>query len=190
MTTALITGPTIEPVTLADVKAHLRDRHRRRRPTPAGGYRRGAHPIEVATRRALIRQTWRLYLDGWPEGRAVPDPRFAGDPIAAVTFYDIAGVARQWGPENWRPTMPRRRPGWSPRAERTPALYDNGVEIDIVAGYGVSSIDVPAPLRQAVMVLVASWYERRGMVGARFRRRAGPARLRRALIAPFKVRTL
>ncbi len=41
----------------------------------------------------------------------------------------------------------------------------NGIEIDVTAGYGPSSLDVPAPLRQAIMMLVAHWYEHRGAVG-------------------------
>lgn len=189
MTTALITGPTIEPVTLADVKAHLRiDTPDEDQLLQAAIVAARVH-LEAATRRALIRQTWRLYLDAWPDGRSVPIPLSPVIAIAGVTFYDIAGVARQWGPENWRLDQAAAPTRLVARVRPQPALYDNGVEIDVVAGYGVSSIDVPGPLRQAVMVLVAGWYERRGMVGHAFADALAPPGFD-ALIAPYKVRRL
>ena len=37
----------------------------------------------------------------------------------------------------------------------------NGVKITFTAGYGDAAGDVPEPLRQALLLLVAHWYERR-----------------------------
>jgi uncharacterized phiE125 gp8 family phage protein len=37
----------------------------------------------------------------------------------------------------------------------------NGIEIAITAGFGPDPIDVPAPIRQALLLLVAHWYENR-----------------------------
>ncbi len=39
-----------------------------------------------------------------------------------------------------------------------------GIEIDITAGYGDAAADVPAPIRQALLLLVAHWYEHRDPV--------------------------
>jgi uncharacterized phiE125 gp8 family phage protein len=40
-------------------------------------------------------------------------------------------------------------------------LAANGIEIDFVAGYGDAPSDVPQPIRQALLLLVAHWYENR-----------------------------
>ncbi len=189
MTTALISGPTIEPVTLADVKAHLRlDTPDEDRLLQAAIVAARVH-IEAVTRRCLIRQLWRIYLDEWPEGRSVPIPLSPLIAVNEVTFYDVAGVARQWSADNWRVDISSSPARLIARIRPQAALYDNGIEIDVLAGYGVSSIDVPAPLRQAVMVLVAHWYEARGMVGHDFAGAIAPPGFD-ALIAPYKVRSL
>ncbi len=62
----------------------------------------------------------------------------------------------------------------------------NGIEIDIRAGYGVSSVDVPSPLRQAIMMLVAHWYEHRAAVGHDMAVETVPYGFE-ALIAPYRV---
>ena len=65
----------------------------------------------------------------------------------------------------------------------------NGIEIDVTAGYGPSSVDVPAPLRQAVMMLVAHWYEHRGAVGHDMAGAVPPHGFD-ALIAPYRIHAL
>lgn len=43
-----------------------------------------------------------------------------------------------------------------------PGAAAGGIAIDVVAGFGASPEDVPAPLRQAIRLLVARWFENRG----------------------------
>lgn len=42
----------------------------------------------------------------------------------------------------------------------------NAVEVDFVVGYGTTAADCPALMRQAILMLVAHWYEHREAVGA------------------------
>jgi uncharacterized phiE125 gp8 family phage protein len=42
-----------------------------------------------------------------------------------------------------------------------PKRTANGIEIAFTAGYGDAVADVPAPIRQAVLLLVTHWYEHR-----------------------------
>jgi uncharacterized phiE125 gp8 family phage protein len=35
------------------------------------------------------------------------------------------------------------------------------LQLDLEAGYGPSDVDVPMPLKQALKMIVAEWYERR-----------------------------
>ena len=37
----------------------------------------------------------------------------------------------------------------------------NGIEIAVTCGFGAQHADVPAPIRQALLLLVAHWYEHR-----------------------------
>ena len=40
-----------------------------------------------------------------------------------------------------------------------------GIEFDILAGFGASAAQTPAPLRQAILLLIARWFENRGDAG-------------------------
>jgi len=189
MTAALITGPALEPVSLADVKAHLRIEQDEDDALLAAAIASARIHVEVATRRALIRQNWRVYLDEWPKGRAIELPVAPVISVNAVTFYDIVGAPTLWDAANWRLEAMANPARLVAKVRPAPALYDNGIEIEVTAGYGVSSIDVPAPLRQAILILVTHWYEHRGMVGHDLAGAIAPAGFE-ALIAPYKVRSL
>ncbi len=66
MTAALITAPALEPVSLADAKAHLRlDSDDDDQLITAAIVAARVH-VEALTRRLLIEQGWRVYLDQWP----------------------------------------------------------------------------------------------------------------------------
>jgi uncharacterized phiE125 gp8 family phage protein len=47
---------------------------------------------------------------------------------------------------------------------KTLVLSPQGIEIDYVAGYGSAADEVPADLRQAVLLLIAHWHEHRDAV--------------------------
>ena len=73
-----------------------------------------------------------------------------------------------------------------PPAPERPAA---GIEIDITCGYGDASADVPEPLRQAIRLLVAHWYENRGLIASGGEVAALPQSAA-ALIAPYRVLAL
>ena len=189
MTAALISGPALEPVSLADVKAHLRIDGDDDDALIAAAITSARVHVEAVTRRALIRQNWRVYLSEWPKGRIVELPVSPLIAVNAITFYDIVGASTLFEAAGWRVEAQASPPRIVAKLMPAAALYDNGIEIDLTAGYGVSSIDVPAPLRQAILILVTHWYEHRGMVGHDFAGAIAPAGFE-ALIAPFKVRSL
>ena len=54
------------------------------------------------------------------------------------------------------PRLVRTASGW-PEPGRVAA----GIEIAFVAGFGALAADVPAPIRHAVLMLIAHWYEHR-----------------------------
>ena len=91
MTAALLTGPALEPVSLAEAKAHLRlDTDDDDQLVTAAIVAARVH-VEAATRRALIEQSWRVYLDAWPRKRIVPIPVAPLIAVDAVTVYNSEG---------------------------------------------------------------------------------------------------
>jgi uncharacterized phiE125 gp8 family phage protein len=189
MTAVLVSGPATEPVSLADVKAHLRVDGTTEDDLIAAAIVAARTHVESETRRQLIAQSWRIYLDEWPSGRTIELPLAPLMSVESVTLYDIVGAAQVMDPETYRVDAARLPPRIVAKLKPAVALYDNGIEIDVTAGYGVTSLAVPAPLRQAILMLVAHWYEHRGAVGFDQAGDVAPLGFE-ALIAPYRVRSL
>ncbi|WP_439542640.1 head-tail connector protein [Hyphomicrobium sp.] len=164
MALALTSGPAVEPVTVSEAKAHLRLDGSAEDILIASLIVTSRLHVEAALGLALITQGWRLTLDRWPEGR---DPvRFPLRPIASVTsvtVYDAGGAPTLVPSDQYlldgHALSPRLIPhgtGW-PR----PGRAATGIEIEFEAGIGEAAEDVPAPIRHAILLLVAHWYEHR-----------------------------
>jgi uncharacterized phiE125 gp8 family phage protein len=69
----------------------------------------------------------------------------------------------------------------------SPGRSTAGIELDVTAGYGDTAVDIPEPLRQAIRLLLAHWYENRAIVAEGST--ALPASVE-ALIAPYRVLSL
>ena len=163
MTAILVTPPAIEPLTLAEVKAHLRLTTSDDDTLLAALITTARLQVEQATRRVLIEQAWRICLDDWPKGGVFTLPITPVVQVTAITVYNASGVPTTL------PTIAYEvdSAGTPPRVAIKAAAGIrqrrrlNGIEIDLVAGYGPSGLAVPHPLRQAILVLVARWYENR-----------------------------
>ena len=101
--------------------------------------------------------------------------------LTAITAYDDEGDPHEIALAQFSETEVAPARLLLPRTvEGMPALRERqGIEIDYAAGYGADREDVPADLRQALLVLVAYWYEHRDAVimagRARWCRRASTA---------------
>ena len=163
MSLALTSGPAVEPVTVSEAKAHLRLDGSAEDILIASLIVTSRLHVEAALGLALITQGWRLTLDRWPPGR---EPvRFPLRPIAAVTsvtLYDANGDATLITSDRYlldgQALSPRLIPngGWT-----APGRAHAGIEIEFEAGIGATAADVPAPIRHAILLLVAHWYEHR-----------------------------
>jgi uncharacterized phiE125 gp8 family phage protein len=162
MPLTLLTGPVAEPVTLADMKAHLRVETSDEDDLIAALVQSARLHVEARTRRALNVQTWRLHLDQWPD-HTIISVRLA--PLRAVTaarLYNEAGVATTLPPSLFQVL------GGAPGrllvgAVPWPSRAAGGIEIDIEAGYGPAAADVPQALRHAIRMLAAYWFENRAL---------------------------
>jgi uncharacterized phiE125 gp8 family phage protein len=187
MTAALITAPALEPVTLEEVKAHLRLDGEDDDAWLTQAIASARRQVESVTRRVLIEQEWRLWLDAWPDDGVLRIPVVPLIAVDAVTVYDAGGEPHVVDPETYavdKASAPARLRFETPPA---PGQALNGIEIDLTAGYGDERGDVPSPLRHAILILVAHWYEYRGLAeAAEATTPAGFA----ALVAPYRILTL
>ena len=140
--------------------------------------------VEEFTRRALITQTWTMYLDAWPQTKndlgwwdGVREGSISGGPSSSVELpigplQSVTSIST-FSQDNSETTFSSdnyflnttKTPGevilntgtvW-PVFTRT----RNGIKIVYVAGYGDNVTDVPSALRTAVKMLAAHWYENR-----------------------------
>lgn len=180
-------GPAIEPVTLDEMDQFLRGDDSLE--TEDSGVLQSLivsarEYVEFQTRRALITQTWTLYLDHYPK---VSDPLGwwdgvrsgsieAGDqrsiilpisPLQSVTSLSTFDTS------NNETLFPADRYYLNITQSMGEVILNNGVvwptftrnrngiKIVYVAGYGDLATDVPGALRTAIKLLVTHWYENR-----------------------------
>jgi uncharacterized phiE125 gp8 family phage protein len=166
MTLVRTVGPAAEPVTLAEVKAHLRLSHSSEDALLDGLIRAAREEVERATGIAMIEQAWRLVLDRLPRSGTVPLSRHPLREVLSVTAYGSEGEASLVDPAGYEVDL-LSRPGRIHFNTQPAALrIMNGIEIDFSAGYGEAGTDVPDGLKRALLMLVAHWYEFRASHGA------------------------
>lgn len=181
----LIAGPAVEPLTLSQTKIFLKIDGTDDDELVTTLIAAARLMVEAAAGRVLINQTWRLVLDEWPWERVLRLPVAPVGSIAAARVFDAVGT-----PQAMAANVLVLEQGNDPPLIRialpSPPIgrLARGLEIDVVAGYGPAATDVPAPLRQAVLRLVARWFENRGDVVSRDAE-ALPVEIA-ALIRPYK----
>ena len=191
MPSILLTGPAVEPVTLAEAKLFLRVEHDDDDDLIAALVAGSRIHVEAQTRRALITQTWRLTRDAWPRsGRffVLPVPLVS---LVAARIYKSDNTTQALDlsaftlDKTAAPAMLAFTPGTLPVPGRPAA----GIEVDVTTGYGAAGENVPEPLRQAIRLLTAHWYENRGLAAVGQQVALLPATVA-ALIAPYRVLSL
>lgn len=162
MPARLITAPAVEPVTLAEAKAHLYVTHSDD-DAIIGAYLAAAREdAEHRLQRALVEQTWELALDAFPNVIVLPMAPLAS--VTSIKYLDADGVEQTLDPATYYvdtdaepgELVAKYGESWpSTRAER------NAVRVRYVAGYGADGRFVPAAIRQWILLRVGALYENR-----------------------------
>ena len=164
MTLVPIAGPTSEPVSLEETKAHLRVDADAEDTLILSLITAARVHVEVSLGVALLTQSWLWLLDRWPEGRIAEIPLRPVQAVTAVRVKDAGGTPVTMPASNYLLDgrgSPARLIASGPAGWPAPGMAANGIEIELQAGYGALASDVPRPIRQAVLLLVAHWFERR-----------------------------
>lgn len=164
MANILLSGPTVEPITLAEAKAHLRVDASGEDSLIQSLIMASRLHIEAALDLALITQSWRHQRDVWPPSRVLILPLRPIQSLTAVTLHDDDATSRTLDVGDFvvdGHANPARLVWRGNGAVPAAGIIANGIEIDIVAGYGDAATDVPQPIRQALLLLIAHWYENR-----------------------------
>ena len=183
--------PASEPVTRDEAKAHLRVTDTAEDALIDRLIAVARQAAEAHTQRAFLAQTFRLVRDKWPNALCLSLPRPPLIAVDAARLYDADGIASVWDAASYSVDV-RWTPGRlclkSGATWPAPGRRQGGIEIDFQAGYGANASDVPAALRQAVLMLVAHLYENREAIAGEtaFEIPAGAA----ALLAPYRVLSL
>ncbi len=158
----LIAGPALEPLSLEEVRAWLRLDTNDEDTLVCALVKAARCAIEQAARRALIAQTWRLRLDRWPLDRILHLPLSPVLSLDAVRVFDAAGTPAALDLKGFYIDQSYTTRLFCDVAPPAPGRLRGGIEIDITVGYGTQALAVPEPLRQAMRMLIAYWFEHRG----------------------------
>jgi uncharacterized phiE125 gp8 family phage protein len=164
MSLALTTPPVVEPVGLAEVKAHLRVPHVDDDALISTLIVSARRRVEMKTGLRLISQGWSQFLDCWPQGGLV---ELKVNPVSAVSDVIVYGDLDTTAPVDpahyfldatANPPRVVFRQGRNPSP---PGRRVKGIEVRFTAGFGLAAA-VPADLKQAILLLVADAYAYRG----------------------------
>ena len=164
MTTALLTPPGSEPLSLTEIKAHLRIDHDHEDELLAGLLTAARQYVEHYCRQKIMLQVWRQYESEFPCDGAltlqVAPVRALNDVIA----FDTQGQPASVDPSSYQlmresdPTIVQFEQSFDP------LQASNGLELDISVGMAEHAVDIDDAIKRAVLLLIGHWYEFRGVV--------------------------
>jgi len=174
MKTAVVTSATGEPLTLSEVKAHLRiSTGETEENTYLNALITAARrEVENLTSRKLMPQTWKVCFDDWPSGDSfeIPYAPLKQIPSTGLKYTSSTGGSTTFSSTAWAADIVSE-PGrlvldynddWP-----TETLHNrNPIEITFKCGYGTvggSSVHrlVPKDIKHAMLLLIGHWHENR-----------------------------
>lgn len=167
MKRVLNTGPTVEPISVAEVKEHCRisydfeddDNYIDSLITVV------RQSTEEFLHRALITQTWQVYMDAWTKTNYIRLPFGSLQSVTHVKYTDTDSTTTTWDTDEYNTDtysdIGRVVLEYGYTFPTTTLHPQNPIEIQFVCGYGDNSDDVPTPILHAILIKVAEHYENR-----------------------------
>jgi uncharacterized phiE125 gp8 family phage protein len=164
MALVMTAAPAAEPISLAEAKAHLRIDANDEDALLGSLITAARMVVERTLSLALITESWSLYLDGWPRSGTIVLPIQPVQVVTAVRVYDPDDTSSTVNSETYSIDVlsePARLVLSAGAVQLSPARLLNAFEVAFTAGYGDEASDVPQPIRHAIKLLVAHWFEHR-----------------------------
>lgn len=167
MSLVLVTAPTKEPVSLPEMKLHLRVDGADDDELIASLIVAARDYVETVTGRKLLAQTWDYALSDWPACDAIVLPFGTLQSVTSVVWKDTTGASTTLtagsdylvetnGTDRGRIVLPYG--GVWPSGTLYPS---NPITVRFVCG-ATSELAVPFPLKAAIKLYVTKLYESRG----------------------------
>ena len=195
---ALLTAAAVDPVTVDEVMAHTRiDTVAEGREYLSAMISSATEFVKTYTGRALTTETWTLTLDEWPldinsvwwngvregtlgmiEGNSVEIRKAPFLAVSSVKTVAEDGTLTTFSSANYYTTTESGfgrlllRSGCAWPDMSPPVRQRGGILITFTAGYGEDPQTVPSPIRHAIKMLAADYYENREAIGEQGRKAA------------------
>jgi uncharacterized phiE125 gp8 family phage protein len=158
----VVTPPASEPVTLAEAKAHLRLEGTEDDTYVTALIQAARQHAEEVCWRGVVTQTWEVVLEHFPDCEAVDLPGGNLGAISSVTYVDADGAEQALNADAYGAdavSVPGRLVlAYNETWPSTRCQWD-AVRVRYTVGWAVA--DVPAPIKQALLLLVSQMYEHR-----------------------------
>jgi len=164
MNETLVTEPTIEIMTLDELKRRIRVEHDDDDSTLTAYLAAARKLAEDNTRLGFINATWTNKMDAFPQCGVIEPSRAPLVSVTSITYIDTNGDTQTWSADDYdvdTDSKPGRITPAYGESWPTTRITLNAVTVTFVAGYGATRPDVPDGLRQAVAMLVGHWNENR-----------------------------
>jgi len=165
-------SPPAEPVTLDEIKDHLRMQDINNFDSQLLGLITASREwIEDCTGRALVQQTWKYYLQDWPSGDEFELPYSPLQSVTSIKYTNSAGTETEWT-NTYYEVDTDSEPGRVILAHgktwpSTTLHPKNPIEIEFVAGYDDDSgsppdytVNIPEAIKNAIKLDVEIRFER------------------------------
>lgn len=170
----LVTGPALDPISLAEAKAHCRVTSADEDGLIAGYVLAARQHVETITNRLLITQTWDYFIDrDWPyfydfdlhcNRRLIELPRAPVQSITSISYVDTNGAMQTLASNQYladlTSSIARIEPAYSVQWP-TVRCQAKAITVRFIAGYGDQPGAIPEPIRHAMLLLIGHWYESR-----------------------------
>lgn len=166
MTIIDLTPPLVEPLTLAEVRAHLRLDTEDEDALLGALITVAREHLERETGLVLASRDFRLCLDAWPGDGIVTIARGPVRAVTAVTVYDGGGEPAAVALDGHLLDGEARPARLWLRVVPEPGRAMNGIEIEFSAGFGEGGAEVPDTLKRAMLLHIGAMFACRGVVAA------------------------
>lgn len=164
MIQVIVTEPTVEPLTVEEVKLHLRIDYDNEDSWVAAQITSARQLVEDWTGRQMVTATRKVILDAFQCETELP--RAPTTAVTGITYVDTDGATQTLSADVYTvdtDSEPGRvylayNQSW-PSTRTQP----KAVEITYTCGYG-GPCDVPRGLKMAMLLLIGGWYENRESV--------------------------